>query len=168
MFTTDERGKCWWNLGGWGNRQHGLEMGGEPIRVPGTIQRERWYDIRIELAGGVVKCFLDGQLVQQADRNAGLPSLYAIAGQKRATGEIIVKAVNVANQPQPTRIQLTGLSKLSPKAQVITLTHPDPTAENGVDAPSKIVPTESIVDIAAPEFTYILPANSVTVLRLKP
>ena len=168
MFTTDERGKCWWNLGGWGNRQHGLEMGGEPIRVPGTIERDRWYDIRVELAGGVVKCFLDGQLVQQADRDPALPSLYAIAGQKRGSGELIVKAVNAAQEPQPVRFKVAGLAKLSPKATVVTLAHPDPTAENAVDAPTKIVPIESTVDNASPEFTYTLPANSVTVLRLTP
>lgn len=167
MFTAEERGKCWWNLGGWGNRQHGLEMGGEPIRVPGAIERDRWYDIRIELAGGAVKCFLDGQLVQQADRNAGLPSLYAIAGQKHASGEIIVKAVNAANQPQPTRFKLTGLTKLAPEATVVTLADPEPTAENSVDAPTRIVPRESTVRVSAPEFTYTFPPNSISILRLK-
>lgn len=76
MFTADERDKCWWNLGGWGNRQHGLEMGGEPLRVPGTIQRDRWYEIRIELAGGVVKYFLDGQLVLSSGRESRPRRLY--------------------------------------------------------------------------------------------
>jgi alpha-L-arabinofuranosidase len=166
MFTTNERDKCWWNLGGWGNRQHGLELGGDAIRVPGVIEPNRWYDIRIELTGNTVKCFLDGRLVQEAARDYSLPSLYAIAGQKTDTGEIIVKIVNAANEPQPTQLKLAGITKVSPKATVFTLTHPDPAAENSVDSPVKIVPTRSSVDIAAPDFTHTIPSNSIVVFRL--
>jgi alpha-L-arabinofuranosidase len=166
MFTTGQRDKCWWNLGGWGNQQHGLELGGGAICVPGTIEPNRWYDIRIELSGNTVQCFLDGRLVQQADRSYSVPSLYAIAGQKKDTAEIIVKIVNAANEPQPTEIKLTGITKLAPKATVFTLSHPDRGAENTVDSPAKIVPTRSVVNIALPGFTDIVPANSISVLCL--
>jgi len=68
-----------------GNRQHGLEMGGEPIRVPGRIELNRWYNIRIELADGLVMCFFDGQLVQYIclGRHA---LLVPLAGHTPSTG----------------------------------------------------------------------------------
>jgi hypothetical protein len=61
--------KSWWNLGGWGNTQHALEVpGSSSPPVPGKIDTGRWYDIRIEVQGPTVKCYLDGKLVQQATR----------------------------------------------------------------------------------------------------
>ena len=53
MFRVqDPRAKAWWNLGGWGNTKHAIEMGGIiGNEVPGRIETGRWYDIRIELHG---------------------------------------------------------------------------------------------------------------------
>ena len=65
--TEDTR--SYWNLGGWGNTQHGLEMPELPLtQVPGTIEPGRWYDIKIEVQGPTVRAYLDGKLVQQARR----------------------------------------------------------------------------------------------------
>ena len=62
--VKDENQKSWWNIGGWGNTRHAIEIGGEVGRsVPGRIETGRWYDIRIELAGSSIKCYLDGKLV---------------------------------------------------------------------------------------------------------
>jgi alpha-L-arabinofuranosidase len=61
----------WWNLGGWNNTQHGIEVPGAPLnRVPGTIETGRWYDIRVELNGPTVRCYLDDKLVQEVTRVA--------------------------------------------------------------------------------------------------
>lgn len=61
--------KSWWNLGGWDNTQHGLEAPGVASpTVPGKIETGRWYDIKIEVRGPTVKCYLDNKLVQQATR----------------------------------------------------------------------------------------------------
>jgi alpha-L-arabinofuranosidase len=58
--SQDANTKSWWNLGGWGNTQHGLELPGMGIeRVTGRIETGRWYDIKIELRGPTVKCYLD-------------------------------------------------------------------------------------------------------------
>ena len=61
--------KSWWNLGGWDNTQHALEVpDGGATPVAGKVDTNRWYDIRIELQGPTVKAYLDGKLVQQARR----------------------------------------------------------------------------------------------------
>jgi hypothetical protein len=67
----------WWNLGGWGNTKHGLEFpGGSASQVPGKIETNRWYDIRIEVQGASVKCYLDDKLVQQAARSSAWEPSY--------------------------------------------------------------------------------------------
>lgn len=65
----DARTKSWWNLGGWGNRQHGLEVPGTAAeRVDGRIETGRWYEIKVELSGNTVRAHLDGDLVHEATR----------------------------------------------------------------------------------------------------
>jgi alpha-L-arabinofuranosidase len=43
----------------------------------------------------------------------------------------------------------------------------DPTAENSVAEPRKVVPVESTINVSA-DFTHRFPANSINVLRMKP
>lgn len=165
--TQKDNAKNWWNLGGWGNKQHGLEVhGADAPRVPGTIETGRWYDIRVELDGPRIRCFLDGQLIHEVARRP-LPSLYAGAG-RTDSGEIILKAVNAAAKPQTAQINITGIGTIGKTAKVSTLAHPDPEAENSLGEPRKIVPVESTVDIPGPSFSHALPANSLTILRLTP
>ena len=93
FLSQDPNGKSWWNLGGWGNREHGIESDGMAAsHVAGQIETGRWYDIRIEVAGPGVRCFLDDQLVHEV-KQGQLSALYAVAGSKRDTGEVILKVV---------------------------------------------------------------------------
>jgi hypothetical protein len=65
----DEAGKVWWNIGGWGNTQNRIQA--PDIVSPdmdGKVETGRWYDIRIEVKGSSVKCYLDNQLVQEGTR----------------------------------------------------------------------------------------------------
>lgn len=67
--ARDAGNYCWLNLGGWNNTDAGLEMAvdGERFlvgaRVPQAIETGRWYDIRIEVAGPRVQCFVDGRRI---------------------------------------------------------------------------------------------------------
>ena len=55
--------RIWWNIGGWNNTQNAVESGTTLDGKRGFIQTGRWYDLRIEVRGDRVKCFLDGQLI---------------------------------------------------------------------------------------------------------
>jgi alpha-L-arabinofuranosidase len=155
-----------WNLGGWGNTQHGLEIpGAMSPYVPGHIETGRWYDIRIELKGATVKCYLDGQLVQQA---ASKPTfgLYAAAGRDEKSGETVLAVSNPGNMPMPTRINLAGTTHVAPKARAILLTSTSPDDENSFEQPGKVAPREESFRVAGPEFEHTFPAWSFTILRL--
>lgn len=61
--------KIWWNLGGWKNTAHGIQAPGVwEQRIPGTIEPDRWYDIRLELEGTTVRAYLDNELIQTATK----------------------------------------------------------------------------------------------------
>ena len=165
--TPDYNDKAWWNLGGWGNTVHCLENEDlSDSKVPGRIETDRWYDIRIERKGSTLKCFLDGTLVHESSRRPA-PSLFAIAGRKNATGEIIVKVVNMSPQPQPTRIGLNGAGNLLPEAKALVMASEDPLAGNSIEKPENVIPKEIVISGIAPSFEHTFPANSITILRIK-
>jgi len=167
--VRNDSAKSWWNLGGWGNVRHAVEMGGVVGEsVPGKIETGRWYDIKIELKGSSIRCYLDGKLIHDLQA-PHLQSLYAAASRDAAAGEVILKVVNVAAAPQPTRIDLRGAGDVAKAATCIVLTSADadPDAENTLDAPTKVAPATSTLDAAGATFEHTFPAHSVTVLRLK-
>jgi alpha-L-arabinofuranosidase len=156
----------WWNLGGWMNTQHGLEVPGATAPyVPGRIETGRWYDVRLELKGASVKCSLDGRLIQEASAKP-TRSLYAAAGRDSQTKETIVALVNPGGAPLPTRIHLAGAAGVAPEAKAIVLTSASPDDENSFDEPGKVAPREERLRVAGPEFGYTAPAWSFTVLRI--
>jgi alpha-L-arabinofuranosidase len=92
--------------------------------------------------------------------------VFALAGLDRKAGEIVLKIVNRDNAPRPVTMAINGGGTPAKTAQVITLSHHDPTAENTLDDPCLIVPRQTRCEITGSEFGHTLPANSVTVLRL--
>ena len=167
FLVQDENAKAWWNIGGWGNVRHAIEMDGvSESSVPGHIETGRWYDIRIEVHGANVKCYLDGKLIHDV-KHTPLQSLYASATRAQKTGEVILKVVNVAADEQPADIKLNGASNVSGPAQAIVLTSANATDENTLDEPTKVAPVTQTIEVSGPNLRHVFPGNSVTVLRVK-
>jgi alpha-N-arabinofuranosidase len=57
---------------------------------------------------------------------------------------------------------------VAPAARAIVLTSGSPDAENSFAAPTTVAPREEAVPLAGPRFPYTFPADSLTILRLKP
>ncbi len=158
------------NLGGWGNVKHAIQRtspAGEDAsiispEVPGNIETNRSYDIRVETRGHHIKTFLDGKQIH--DLEIPTPrSLYAVAG--RSGNDIILKTVNVTPHPQPATISLNGIKNLRPKAAALTLTG-RPADENSLDNPEKITPQKKDLDVSS-NLSYNFPPSSITILRFQ-
>jgi hypothetical protein len=136
--------RFWWNLGGWNNTQHAIEWNQTPVGRPvrGRIETNRWYDIKIELAGNRIRCFLDGALVH--DATATPPETFFVtAGREDASGEIVVKAINLAAEPREASIEVR------------------------VEEPERLVPREGRIDHVAKQFKHTFLPQSFTLLRLR-
>jgi alpha-L-arabinofuranosidase len=174
FHVADQNNWAWWNVGGWGNVRHGIEMatGGAKHAVGsearGRIETGRWYDIRIEVRGPSIRCFLDGKRIHDVTdvSGAGLAPLYACAGRDEAAGEIVLKVVNASESAQETDITLAG-AKVEPKGKAIVLTSASPADENTLDEPMRVAPVEKAIENAGPTFRHAFPPNSLTILRLK-
>lgn len=93
-------------------------------------------------------------------------AVYATASRETATGDIVLKLVNVQATPQPLKIELQGVPKIAKQAKGEVLSA-DPAAMNSVAEPMKVAPKAITITNAGTQFTHELPAHSVTVLRLK-
>jgi len=165
--TPNDQTKNWFNIGGWGNTQHAVEMGGvvgQP--VPGSVETGRWYDIRMELAGNSIRCFMDNKLIQDI-KPPHQKSLYAVASRSDKNDELILKVVNVVDQPIETQVNLQGLKNTPASVAANVLTANDSDAENSLDEPKKVYPVTQKIDLSGTSFVHKFPAQSVTILRFK-
>ncbi len=173
MFRVQgENDWAWWNLGGWGNKQHGIEhcVAGKKAFaggcVPASIETGRWYDIRIEVQNSKVRCLLDGKLIH--DVSLVQPAtLHVVASRVNASGEVILKAVNSSYKAQEVAIELLGVQSVEPTATTEMLTSAKGTDENTLETPTKVAPVRQTLDNVSQHFRHTFPANSVTVIRLK-
>ena len=163
----DEDNYKWLNLGGWGNAQHGIETTIAASKsttktVAGTIETDRWYDIRIEVRDTKVRAFIDGQLA--LDVEIGYPDmLYANAMVDKNTGELIVKMVNFDDVDVPVQMNIKGGDINS--ADATLLTADSGKAENTFAEPENVVPVPFKAVIK--DGYYTAPANSLTIWRMK-
>ncbi len=165
--APDDGFKSWWNLGGWGNARHAVEIGGivEPA-VNGGIATGKWYDIRVELAGPKIRCFLDGKPVHEI-KTPEVRALYAVASRSNARNEVILKVVNVGGKAMPVRVGIRGLAAAVASARANVLASEDPFVENSLAEPRKIAPVCEPFAVTSGSFERTFPANSVTVVRLQ-
>lgn len=162
---ADEKDRCWWNIGGWGNTGHGLEIKGyESPVVRGNIETNRWYDIRVEVKGGEITCFLDNKQIHKIQRPVQ-PVVYAAAGIDRKAGELILHASNPSNVAREVTINLRGW-KGTKAAKGQVLTSASPNDKNTLDAPQNVAPKEVTVPVSGSTIRHTLPAWSHTVLRV--
>ncbi len=175
FHTRDPNNYLWWNIGGWKNTRSAMERSDNGAKAEigqstdSNIQTGRWYDIRVEVQGRNIKCFLDDKLVTQATDDPIAPpnALYATASKVDGTGEIILKVVNMLDTPATVQINLQGIKDIDPSAtgQVIS---GQPQDINSIAEPEKIVPHPVTITNAAAQFSHEFPACSVTILRLHP
>ena len=162
----------WWNLGGWGNTLEAIEQSvngakrtvGERTEL--KIEPNRWYDIRVEVTGTRIKCYLNGQLKHDfEDRGFETSPNFAVSSVRDSkSGDLILKIVNGAGVAKPLQIKLAEAGKLAPKATLTTLSG-DPLAVNDFGHPNTLTPQVSTIKVG-PLFEYKALPNSLNVLRI--
>ncbi|HLP76430.1 MAG TPA: alpha-L-arabinofuranosidase C-terminal domain-containing protein, partial [Candidatus Paceibacterota bacterium] len=164
FHIKDDEDRVWWNVGGWNNTQHGIELDGTQDARKGSIESNRWYDLRVQVAGSTVKCWLDGKLIHDFTKTSAA-TLFACATADERAGEIIVKVVNAAPEPVDANLALAGVNPVK-SGTVTTLTSKSLNDENSLDNPRKVAPVVKKLDFPGSTFIYTFPANSVSVLRI--
>lgn len=166
----DAENYCWWNLGGWGNKTHGIEVcnGGAKNTVAsaaGTLETGRWYDIRIEVKGEEVKCYLDNKLVHSVTIPLQKP-FYTTVSLDEKSNELYLKLVNPSSTSTRAAVTVKGIGSLS-EGQVTVLSAMNGLVENSMSEPENVVPVTEPLSVNGVSFTYEIPGYSANVLKLK-
>lgn len=159
------------NIGGWGNQttafQHmvGADMPQIPNNIAQQVETGRWYDIRIDIHGDSFTYSLDGKRMLEARIEQSRQ--YVVSGYDETTGEEVIKFVNATEKPFTAGIELAGAESVGRTGKAIVLTSGDPSDENSLDNPEKVVPEERVYKGFSDRFTYTFDPWSFTVLRIK-
>lgn len=159
------------NIGGWSNQttafQHmvGADMPQIPNNIAQQVETGRWYDIRIDIHGDSFTYSLDGKRMLEARIEQSRQ--YVVSGYDETTGEEVIKFVNATEKPFTAGIELAGAESVGRTGKAIVLTSGDPSDENSLDNPEKVVPEERVYKGFSERFTYTFDPWSFTVLRIK-
>lgn len=145
---------------------NGYDVGNlsSPARLPFKIEKDKWYDIRVEVHGDSVAAYMDNQLLIKYKE----PSKYfALSGIDKAKNEIIVKVVNAYNVPYVSKIDVSGITKLAKTGTITTLSADKPDAENSFEYPTKYIPATHVINNVSKDFEIKLAPYSFNVIRIK-
>ena len=164
----DANNYTWWNLGGWNNRQHGIEncVAGAKSTLAtasGWIENDRWYDIEIQVNEGHVTCKLDGETLHEFDYPAQR-TLYQSVQIDETNGELLLKVVNPHASAQTLRLEVANMEVGD--GTVYRLASANGTDENTMDDPYNVKPIEERVS-ASELKSLTIPAYSLNIYRLK-
>ncbi|MBC7328200.1 DUF1080 domain-containing protein [bacterium] len=172
MFAVrDDNNWFWWNIGGWGNSHHAIErcIGGNKSivgqMVPGSVETGKWYDIKIELSGNRIRCYLDGKLIHDVAVKPPSPIL-ASATKRKTSGEIFLKVVNTSSEWQNVNFRLMN-GDLEKRGEVELLTGNSPDDENSFSQPQKVAPVSIEIENVGEDFSYTLPPYSLAIFKFR-
>ncbi len=135
---------CWFNVGGWGNTQHGLEqvMNGNKVQAAtcrGRVETGRWYEVCVRVDGDSVCCMLDNQVVFKTILKPGnTPGIFTNAQMDDQTGELIVKVVNTGAESTEAKLNIEGMT--TREAKLIRLSSASGDDENTLLQPTNVYP----------------------------
>lgn len=165
----DDKNYAWWNLGGWGNTKHAVEIcnNGNKTTVAeaaGSIETGRTYRIKIQVNGSAVTCSLDDVVVHRFTLNLKR-KIYTAVNLDKAENIMYVKIVNPYKDAQTVRINVSNATVESGTA--IILAASDNKAENNLNNPYNVVPSEVAVTVDAQGLDYDVSPYSFNIIKLQ-
>ena len=171
---VDDRNELLWRIGGWHNNDSIISS-----QINGTscvlthclfdVKDDVDYHLLLEVCDRKIRAYIDGVLV--ADTEDLIPviePLYYSSSVEEATGDVILKVVNVQDAQVRTGIVLEGLGeKEAVMIDISELSGYSLEEENSFEQPERIVPANQTLHLQGNAFEYEIPRHSFTVMRVK-
>lgn len=175
LYHKDEKNWLKWNIGGWNNTQHALEMRNDGSNsyiapmVPGVIRDNEWYKVQIKVNGLNIICSLNDTVVHNVklDQNITYQRVFAVATKDNKSNTVILKMVNPFPYEGKINIDLKNAGKINPVAEEILLTSGNLNDNNSFENPLKVSPKKQNINIPASNFTYTMKPGSLSFIRIK-
>lgn len=170
----DDGNRYYWELGGWQNLDaavcHSTNGRGSCLtQSEFSVDFEHTYELMITVKDdGEIKTYVDGQPFQTIrSLPAVVEDIYVTSAVEEATGDIIIKAVNIDKTEKTAKITLAGLEDKAYTVMVEDIKDVPPDSENSFDEPMKVCSKQRNVTVSSNTFEYVFPKESVTVLRIQ-
>ncbi|MEP6676262.1 MAG: alpha-L-arabinofuranosidase C-terminal domain-containing protein [Ferruginibacter sp.] len=98
---------------------------------------------------------------------AQVPTVFYSATMDEKSGIVYLKIVNTTGKKQPVNINLNGIVKVLPEANMSVIKADKPGDTNSITEPEKIIPVSSTIKGIASKFKRTLDSYSVSVLQLQ-
>lgn len=140
----DANNYAWWNVGGWNNSQHGIEVCQNGVKTTvaatsGIITTGQWYDLRVDVNGASVKCYLNNQLVHNVNI-AVEQAIYQSAQIDEENGILWLKVVNPHENEYSLNMQYEGMEVTGGK--VVRLVGQTGLSGNSMTYPNNVAPSD--------------------------
>jgi len=169
----DDSNQLFWEAGGWQNQDSMIQSrinGRNSVLTQRLFEAEVGveYELALEVEGRRIRVSINGEFVSETvDLLPVIEPLYFTSSIEEATGDVIVKAVNVQDTNVAAHIELTGTAKRQREVEVIEMSGYELHEENSFATPERILPRNKMMTAIDSEFDYDFPKHSITVLRIK-
>lgn len=168
---ADANNYAWWNIGGWGNTQHAVEVCRDGVKTTvasasGSVQTGQWYDLRIEVEGENVKCYMDNVLIHSFKIELQR-RLYQSVQIDEQTSQLVVKVVNTGSEATALTLNLQGMTPTDASGELLTSASLADvnTLDNPTKVTSEVIP-ETQFSILDSQFATDVPARSFCIFRI--
>ena len=171
--SENEQNEFVWTVGGWQNQDNILNQrmngrGADISQYAFSLEKGRTYHLKVEIDGRKIKLWVDGKLWH--DTESKLPmakALYVSAAEAEDGSEIIVKLVNILDVEQDAEVVLEGCEAGECTVEQWQMAGYALDAMNSFEKPEKVVPVYSESKEMLPVLKKHVPAQSITVLKVK-
>lgn len=168
---SSERDRLCWSIGGWQNQDTSIfetisGRNSELSQYLMSVECGREYELELRVDKRRVRTFIDGKPFHDIEVKPVMAEPLYIGAALCKNGDVIIKAVNVLDQPQKAVLELRGLKKGLLPAKVQEMSGWDKDAENSFSEPDKIRPEEKMCRLDGSGTEWIFAARSVTFIRI--
>lgn len=166
----DDSNYIWWNLGGWGNTQHAVEVCANGSKTAydkksGTIEDGRTYRIKVVVNGPKIQCYLDDELIHDISIPVSR-QIYMASSLNKSGDRMYIKIVNNEGTAVPVTFNISNGS-FDSAADVTVLTSASGSDENSATAQDNVVPVKGQLDsMTSSQAVYTVPAYSFTIIEM--
>ncbi|ACT02244.1 alpha-L-arabinofuranosidase C-terminal domain-containing protein [Paenibacillus sp. JDR-2] len=170
---TDEKNKRIWEFGGWQNQDSIIASningrGSVLTQSIFNVEDHKEYSLKLEVSGRQIRAWINGELYNETEDTLPLiEPLYYSASYDRATGDAIIKVVNVQDSSVSADVVLADLRKPLLNIDVYEMSGHSLDEENTFETPDRVAPKQNQFRAQGNRFAYDFPKHSITVFRVK-
>lgn len=164
----DSDNYSWWNLGGWGNTKHAVEICTNGIKSTvtssyGYLENDVTYHLKIEVKGNKVKCYINDELAH-AFATPTPRKVYISSNVNEDKSKLYLKLVNTTKNYHSAMINLKDYFTTGGTLKL--LASASDKDENTNDNHYNVVPTEEAMNVQGSSFTFNVRPYSLNILEL--